>query len=174
MTLSDVKYIPTIQKNLISSKKLDDEGFRTSFGDGHCKISKGAMVVAKGPKVDTLYYLHVDVNPQHNLRVTELPIIEMWHSWLGHISEHISMKGMEQLSHLGYLPSLIFSNLRQCEHCIYGRQLMSSHKKVLGQKEARLELEQTDVCEMPELSLGGAKYFVSFIDDATRRCGCIL
>ena len=128
------------------------------------------MVVAKGPKVDTLYYLHADVNPHHNLYVTKLSIIKMWYSRLG----HISMKGMEQLSHLGYLPSLIFSNLRQCEHCIYGRQLMSSHKKVLGQKEARLELEQTDVCEMPELSLGGAKYFVSFIDDATRRCGCIL
>ena len=27
----------------------------------------------------------------------------------------------------------------------------------------------TDTCEMPNLSLGGAKYFVIFIDDGTRK-----
>ncbi|MCO5591201.1 hypothetical protein L7F22_045182 [Adiantum nelumboides] len=32
-----------------------------------------------------------------------------------------------------------------------------------------LDLVHSDVCEMPQLSLGGKRYFVSFIDDATRK-----
>ena len=46
---------------------------------------------------------------------------------------------------------------------------MLPHKKILGKKEARLELVHTDVCEMLELSLGGARYYLSFIDDTTRK-----
>ena len=165
LTLSDVRHIPDIKKNLISTRQLDEDGFRTFFGDGHWKVSKGAMVIAKGPKVNTLYYLHANVNLCSHVHATELPTIVMWHSRL----VHMSLKGMEQLSCFGYLPSLKYSDLRQCEHCIYGRQLMKPHKKVLSQKEAPLELVHTDVCEMPKLLLGGAKYFVSFIDNATQK-----
>ena len=32
-----------------------------------------------------------------------------------------------------------------------------------------MELLHTDVCEMPQLYLGGARYMVTFIDDATRK-----
>ena len=53
-----------------------------------------------------------------------------------------------------------------CEHCIYGKQVQFPHKKKLMCKLLPLDLVHTDVCMMPQLSLGGGKYFVSFIDDA--------
>ena len=132
LMLSDVRYIPDIRQNLISTGQLDDDGYRTIFGDCQWRISKGALVIAKGPKVSTLYHLHANVSLHPKLNATELPTIEMWHSRLGHMSRG----GMEQLSRSGYLPALTFSSLRHCEHCIYGRQIMLPHKKILGKKEA--------------------------------------
>ena len=47
---------------LISMGQLDDEGYSTSFGKEGSKISKGALVVAKGPKIGTLYSLKAMVS----------------------------------------------------------------------------------------------------------------
>uniref|UniRef100_A0A803M738 CCHC-type domain-containing protein n=1 Tax=Chenopodium quinoa TaxID=63459 RepID=A0A803M738_CHEQI len=50
--LEDVRYIPKLRKNLISVGQLDSSGYRTMFGEGIWKVSKGAMVVARGTKTD--------------------------------------------------------------------------------------------------------------------------
>lgn len=165
LMLHNVRHVPEVKKNLISTGMLDDEGYVTSFGHGFWKVTKGALVVARGPKVDTIYTLHAKLCNHTDIHATEMPKISMWHNRLG----HMSITGMEQLACLGYLPSLKFSDLKFCEHCIYGRQLQCPHKRRLGHKDAQLELVHTDVCEMPSLSLGGTWYFVTFIDDSTRK-----
>ena len=144
---------------------LDDDGYHTTFGSQKWKISKGAMAIARGPKLDTLYSLHAGHCPHSDVNAAKLPKISLWHSRLG----HMSIKGMEQLAHFGYLPSLKFSDLKKCEFCLYGRQVQIPHKRASNQKLQLLELVHTDVCEMPTVSLGGAKYILSFIDDATRK-----
>ena len=119
LMLHNVRHVLEVKKNLISTSMLDDDGYVTSFGHGSWKVTKGALVIARGPKVDTMYSLHARVCNHADVHATELPNISMWHSRLG----HMSIKGMEQLARLGYLPSLKFSDLKFCEHCIYGRQL---------------------------------------------------
>ena len=54
-------------------------------------------------------------------------------------------------------------------HCLFGKHTQTPHEGVLSVKSSQLDLVHSDVCEMPQLSLGGKKYFVSFIDDATRK-----
>ena len=72
---------------------------------------------------------------------------------------------METLSHLGYLPALSFRDFPFYEHCQYGKQTRASCN-VLFEKDRRpLELVHNDVCgPMPTKSLGGASYFVTFIE----------
>ena len=53
--LKQVRHIPEMCMNLISVGRLDDDGFFTTFGNNSCKICKGAMVMARGPKIGTLY-----------------------------------------------------------------------------------------------------------------------
>lgn len=48
LVLKNVKHIPDIRMNLISTGKLDDEGFCNTFSGGQWKLTKGAMVVARG------------------------------------------------------------------------------------------------------------------------------
>ena len=83
----------------------------------------------------------------------------------------MSLKGMEMLSHLGYLLVLNFSNFSICEHCIYGKHVCSTHKRNLNKKKSEpLDLVHSDVCgPMLVRSMGGASYFIMFIDDATRK-----
>ena len=57
--LHDVRHVPKLKKNLVSTGQLDDQGYYTMFGDSRWKITKGARVIAKGYKCDTLYTLHV-------------------------------------------------------------------------------------------------------------------
>ena len=73
----------------------------------------------------------------------------------------MSLKGMEMLSRLGYLPVLNFSDFSICEHCICGKHAHSTHKRNLNKKKSEpLDLVHSDVCgPMPVQSMGGGILF---------------
>ena len=54
-----------------------------------------------------------------------------------------------------------------CEHCLYGKQALNSQSIVINKKQSvPLKLVHRDLCgPMPIVSMGGASYFVTFIDD---------
>ena len=77
LLLKDVRHVPDIRLNLISTGKLDDEGYNNHFGDGKWKLTKGSLVVAKGKKNSTLYSMEAkisksEVNALENDSSTEL------------------------------------------------------------------------------------------------------
>ena len=78
----------------------------------------------------------------------------------------MSRSRMQVLSCFGYIIGLDFLNFSVCEHCMYGKQAINSHPLVDKKQSEPLELVHSDVCgPMPTLSMGGASYFVTFIDD---------
>ena len=121
LVIEKVRHVPSLTRNLISVGQLDDLGYKVDFVNQSWHISKGNLVLARGAKVGSLYPMY-DSSRNDLLSVTELPNIAMWHSRLGHMSR----KGMETLSHLGYLPSLSYSDFPFCEHCQYGKQTRNS------------------------------------------------
>ena len=62
LVLKDVKHGPDIRLNLISTSRLDDEGFTNSFGESKWKLIKGSLVVEKGKKQNTFYVMEVKLN----------------------------------------------------------------------------------------------------------------
>ena len=48
-------HVPQLIRNLISTRKLTDEGCVVTFNYKNWKVSKGSLVVAKGVKVGTSY-----------------------------------------------------------------------------------------------------------------------
>ena len=83
-----------------------------TFGDGAWKVTKGAMVVARGHKTRTLYMTSSCrdmVAILDNTKKTEL-----WHCRLGHMSE----KGMKLLVRNGKIPELKSVEHHLCESCI--------------------------------------------------------
>ncbi|KAE8727661.1 hypothetical protein F3Y22_tig00005406pilonHSYRG00056 [Hibiscus syriacus] len=61
-------------------------------------------------------------------------------------------------------------SLPLCEHCITSKQHRLKFNTSNSRGKSVLELVHSDVWKTPVTSLGGAKYFVSFIDDYFRRC----
>ena len=53
--LNKVRHVPYLKKNPISTGQLGGEGCVTNFTDKTWKVTKGALVIAKGEKVGTLY-----------------------------------------------------------------------------------------------------------------------
>ena len=52
-----VRHIPDICLNLISTGKLDDDGYINQFGEGKWKLTKGSLVLTMGRKVSILYMM---------------------------------------------------------------------------------------------------------------------
>jgi hypothetical protein len=69
------------------------------------------------------------------------------------------------------LPDLKQIDLDLCEHCVYGKQKRVIFLRVGKEKKSeRLEIVHTDVWVPAQVSsLGGSHYYVTFIDDATRK-----
>jgi hypothetical protein len=53
--LKEVRHVPDLRKNLISTGQLASEGCVSIFTNKAWKVTKGSLVIAKGEKVGTLY-----------------------------------------------------------------------------------------------------------------------
>lgn len=59
LKINDVRHVTCLKKNLISVGQLKDSGIVTIFASDTWKMTKGAMVVARGKREGTLYVMSV-------------------------------------------------------------------------------------------------------------------
>ena len=101
-----------------------------------------------------------------DLFLVYIPVSSLWHGRIGHLSK----VGITHLSRTGYIPKLSFSDHHFCEHCQYGKKVAASHPTSTPRESSPLDLVHSNVYgPMPHQSIGDASYFVSFIDDSTRK-----
>ena len=154
LTLSNVVYVPSMRRNLISISVLDKCGFMFVFGNNEVKISCNSSLIGSGVLSDGLYLLNLDPNSivQHQTdvcnvvgnkrgRVTESSSM-LWHKRLGHISK----KRMKRLIKENILHSLDFSDFDNCIDCIKGKLTAKTRKTNGSRKEGILQLIHTDIC----------------------------
>ncbi|CAA0837791.1 Uncharacterized mitochondrial protein AtMg00300, partial [Striga hermonthica] len=91
----------------------------------------------------------------------------LWHNRLGHMSE----KGMKVLKSRGLLPEFESVDVGLCEQCVLGKQKRVSFTTTgKAPKTEKLELVHTDLWgPAPVTSLGGSMYYMTFVDDCTRK-----
>ncbi|GJU15292.1 retrovirus-related pol polyprotein from transposon TNT 1-94 [Tanacetum coccineum] len=117
------------------------------------------ILVLKGEIMEEAEASVASHSPSHRVTVT-------WHQKLGHMSEH----EMKILVERKLLPGLTKVFLPFCEHCVINKQHRLKFKISNFRSVCVLELVQSDVWQASVQSLGGAKYFVLFIDDYSWRC----
>ncbi|KAG8369441.1 hypothetical protein BUALT_Bualt14G0014000 [Buddleja alternifolia] len=118
LILRDVRHIPDIRHNIISTGKLDDDGYVSNFGEGKWKLTKGSLITAKGKKKNSLYLMQAKLsNGEVNAAVNNSSI-ELWHKRLGHLSQ----KGMQLLAKKKLLPDVNGIELQTCVDCLAGKQ----------------------------------------------------
>ena len=118
-TLTDVRHIPDLKKNLISLGVLDSQGCKYSAQGGVLKVSKGALIVIKGRLVNGLYLLQgsivIGVASISSSSDSDSDTTSLWHMRLGHISE----TRMSILNKRGLLGYHKIRKLDFCEYYVY-------------------------------------------------------
>jgi len=123
------------------------------------------MTIAQGTKNGTLYTTTDGCGLAVMAERKEDP--NLWHQRFGHMSS----QGLKCMQSRGKLPRLKSVEVDFCESCILGKHKRVSFKKA-GRTPAKekLELMHTDVWGPASISsIGGKQYFVTFIDDHSRK-----
>ena len=167
LLLKRVKHISEIRLNLISVSKLDDEGYYHTFSNGQWKLTKGDMIVACGKKYLTLYTLQVKLSKGIVNAVKDELIAELWHKRLPHMNE----KGLKILAKKNLPSGMNDVYLERCTHYLAGKQNRVSFKSSPpSRKQGILDLVYSNVYgPIKKGTLDGAYYFVTFIDDHSRK-----
>ena len=74
--------------------------------------TKGSMVIPKGQKFSSLYYMDAKIMESDINTVNDEANVELWHKRLSHISE----KGLKILTKKNHLPDLKSTPLKRCLH----------------------------------------------------------
>lgn len=115
--LKEVKHVLDLRKNLISTRQMGSEGCINTFTNKTWKVTEGALVVAKGEKVGTLYLCNGNANFSIDL-ISARVDTTLWHHRFGNMSE----KGMQILQSRKLLLGLKQVDLKIYQHFVYGKQ----------------------------------------------------
>ena len=127
-------------------------------------INPGNLRIGSGHKYNNLYPL-MEINPEGAMNVAEKTDPNLWHGRLSHMSQD----KLDRLMAVIYIPK-IQEKTNFCERCRYRKQTRNLHSLHYETVRNPLELIQSDICgPMPERSLGGSRYFITFVDDCTQK-----
>jgi hypothetical protein len=163
--LSNVLYVPGLEKNLVSISCLKDKGNKVAFVDGKVlswprdSNIENARII--GTREGRLYELlerndealvHDEVNPN-----------ELWHRRYAHIN-YQALPFLKKM--VEGIPKLQSIHEGICKGCALGKNVKKSFSGNNSRSKEILDLIHSDVCgSMPIKSLGGSLYYVIFIDD---------
>ena len=168
--LTYVRYIPKFEKNLISLGTLESKGFTIIMQNGILKVVSGALVMMKGIRRNNLYLYQGSTSVGTIATVSEVDKVaemsRLWHMRFGHAGE----KSLQTLAMQGLLKGAKTCKLDFCEQCVMGKQTRVKFGTTIHNTEGILDYIHTDVWGPTKTaSLGGKHYFVTFVDDFSRR-----
>ena len=172
--IQDVLHVPKLHANLLSVSKLVSQDLKVQFNNKGCvlRAPNGEMIVM-APKEGNLYQLRFKtVNGTRRACVardaTHEHSLELWHKRLGHLNVK-SVKTLQSM--VGGMQVTKGTCDLSCEACIEGKQTRPPFPSDGARRAAKvLELVHSDVCgPMRTTSMGGARYFLTFIDDFSRK-----
>ena len=169
--LKGVRYVPNLSRNLISVGTLEEKGFTVSIKNGVFKMFSGEMVVLEGVRAaNRLYHYQgttdIGVAATISSKEKEMEATRLWHMRLGHAGE----KSLNLLAKQGLLKGLQTCKMNFCEHCIKGKQTRVKFGTAIHDTKGILDYVHSDVWGPSKTaSLGRKHYYVTFVDDFSRR-----
>ncbi|KAH9704495.1 retrovirus-related pol polyprotein from transposon TNT 1-94-like protein [Citrus sinensis] len=164
--LKKVRFVPALKKNLISVDALEAKGYKVTIENGTIKFTHRAMVILQGVRRHNLYYLKGGTTDEANVVEAHSDTTKLWHVRLGHTGE----KSLQTLMRHGLLKGTKTYKLNFCEHCVVGKKTRVKFGTTNHDTHEILEYVHSDVWGPTKTaSIGRSHYFVTFIDDFSRR-----
>ena len=140
-----------------------------SAGD-FCVLKRKDKFVAKvGLAANNLFPLKLQTTKLSCFVSAEKEVSKLWHDRYGHLN-YGSLKLLSNKRMVHGLPQIDLVD-GVCEDCQFGKQHRSSFPSESSWRAKKpLELIHSDLCgPMPVASFGGNLYFITFIDDFSRK-----
>ncbi|KAK2355926.1 putative mitochondrial protein [Trifolium repens] len=169
--ISEVFYVPNMSCNLLSLGQLVEKGFSVNMEDSALKLfdkMKNLVLMCQLSKNRT-YKCKISSVDMMCMSTTITDDIEaLWHKRYGHLNfRNLSDLNSKELVY--GIPKIRVKHAL-CDICMKGKQSRLPFVKETSKRAcAALEVIHSDVCgpfEVP--SLGGSKYFITFVDEFTR------
>ena len=172
--IENVIFVPTFRKNLFSVGASVKKGLEVNFSENRVLVLKQGEVVAEGAKQKNDIYRLLFVVPRNDDREMieahaneSICSLKKWHERYGHVN-NVTMKKMV-VDGLRKGASLESVEKFFCQPCQHGKAHRLPFLKTVERNQWKVgESIHSDVCGPKSVdSLGGAKYFVLFVDDAS-------
>ena len=183
ITLHHVLHVPGMDSNLLSSNVLLDKGFEISMHPTRgTNILLGDYIVAKTIPYGKLWRLKTVKgrnDSEHALKMVgpkpkepQLPKIlpyDIWHRRFAHLGPWNLQKVEKLVEGMAIDPATIPKKGYDCEACISGSQTRNFSDAPMAKRKEPGDRIHSDICGwIDPISIGGSRYFLTFIDDATR------
>lgn len=164
--LLDVLHVPKLSYNLLSVSKAAEAGKITEFNQDGCQIFGATKkLIAVATRVGSLYYLDCKSRKEQANPAKEETKENIWHRRFG----HLGIQNLLRLARDRLVDGFDFDMSKKidfCEMCTEGKHHRSHFPTSSSRAKEPLGLVHSDVCgKMNSRSLGGAEYFLTFIDD---------
>ena len=138
------------------------------FESNKCILSKYVTFVHKGYESGRLFSLSLTDACVKSVNNVSCDVeSNVWHSHLC----HINFGCMIRLAGLNLILKFDLAKGSKCHVCMQSKQPHKSHKVAEARDLTPLELIHSNLCEITrELTKGGKRYFMTFIEDYTRFC----
>jgi transposase InsO family protein len=176
VTLKDVLYAPDAINNLFSISRLDENGGRAQIENGQIILRNRAdCIMAIGKRIDRLYILNAKTKIVHDdTSATATEVHGTWDEWHRRFG-HVGLSGLKRLLQAEMVDGLKVNEnvpFQACTACIEAKQAHNPFPKTtINRSTSPGELTHTDVWGPARTTaISGARYYITFIDDCTRRC----
>ncbi|SGZ03956.1 BQ5605_C032g11034 [Microbotryum silenes-dioicae] len=177
ITLTGVLHTPGLFVNLLSVSRLcDTDDVRVAFTKHGIDINKDGNNIAEGTRLDEgLYLLDADHSKCQHLALlsrsqSSVPLLTL-HRCLGHLAPSSIQKmvaaGLLEGLGAGYSDKEVEKFV--CNACLSAKGHRLPFPDSDSHSSERLGLVHSDVLSLPERSLTGKRYLVTFLDDYSRK-----
>nr|GEY45329.1 retrotransposon protein, putative, Ty1-copia subclass [Tanacetum cinerariifolium] len=156
-------------RNLISLGTFEIIGYTVKLQSGKVKVINGSRVILSGIRRDNCVYSldgHEMAGEINASAKEKDSLVQVWHKILGHISE----AGLQALEKQGLFGKKSLGKLDFCENYVLGK----SHRLSFGvgrhNTQGVIDYVHSDLWGPSQVeSLGGKRYFLSIVDNYSRR-----
>jgi hypothetical protein len=176
LELHEVLYVLGMTKNLLSVSCLTDLKCRVEFDDQEVIIRSHSLdpgrVLAGGVREGGLYRLLADPMKQRTLLTSNDNLCELWHRRFGHLNYGSLPLSKDMV--VGF-PNFKVEKRGVCKGCALDKHAKVAFPSSEHKSRGILDLIHLDVYgPMSSASLTSNLYYVTFIDDSSKKPGYIL
>ncbi|UYV80953.1 K02A2.6-like, partial [Cordylochernes scorpioides] len=175
LKLCNVLYVPNVRRNLLSVSSMENKGKIVNFANRRAQVFDSEnRIVAIAHNENGLYVMKGRVilpNAElfNSQKSSQKQTLELWHQRFCHVNND----AIERMAKGELVKGLEISSMDRslCDDCCVAKSTKEPHKPIRNIISKRpLELVHTDICgPMPVRSIGGSAYFLTFIDDYSRK-----